>query len=225
VRIYLNQFQMGRHLLQCTKLDNKENQAFLLKVTANNSAFWMFLKVRQNCTLESLDSFLRDVWLECCGHLSHFIIDGTYYEKTIVEGFEDGSLTMKGKIKNILHHKMRFSYEYDYGSTTVLRLEVHHIINDDSHMRKPIVLLARNNPIKIACDSCKNTATSICAMCMYDDSGFLCRSCVKKYVCDDCDDEPSFLPVLNSPRMGVCAYNGNASNSSPRYVWVLDDSK
>ncbi len=35
---------------------------------------WMELGVRADTTLHKLDSFLRSVWLECCGHLSHFDI-------------------------------------------------------------------------------------------------------------------------------------------------------
>lgn len=193
-------------MVKCTNLDNRENQAFLLKVTGNNSAFWLFLKVNQNCTLDSLDDFLRNIWLECCGHMSHFIINGTCYEKTPIDMSPDDK-TMQVLARDVLYHKMRFSYEYDYGSTTKLRLDVHSIINDDSSTAKP-VLLARNNPVKIDCDSCKNNASLICEICMYEGGGFLCEVCAKKHKCENCDDEASFLPVLNSPRMGVCAYEG-----------------
>ena len=197
---------MGRHLIQCTTLDNRENQAFLLKVSAYDSNFWLFLKVNQDCTLDSLDNFLRDIWLECCSHMSHFIIDGAYYEKTSVDPTPEEK-TMNVLARDVLHHKMRFSYEYDYGSTTQLQLDVHSIINDDDSTTKP-VLLARNNDIKIDCDSCQGAATQICEICVHDGAGLLCKSCVKNHKCEDCDDEPSFLPVLNSPRMGVCAYEG-----------------
>jgi len=198
---------MGGHLVKCTNLDNRENQAFLLKVTGNNSAFWLFLKVNQNCTLDSLDDFLRNIWLECCGHMSHFIINGTCYEKTPIDMSPDDK-TMQVLARDVLYHKIRFSYEYDYGSTTKLRLDVTSIINDDDSSTAKPVLLARNNDIKIDCDSCQGTASLICEICMYEGGGFLCKSCVKNHKCEDCDDEPSFLPVLNSPRMGVCAYDG-----------------
>ena len=128
---------MGKHLVKCTKLDNNESQAFLLKVTNDESSFWLFLKVNQDCTLESIDDFLRNIWLECCDHMSHFIINGTHYERFLVDGFTDSSKSMQVLAKDVLHHNIRFSYEYDYGDTTSLQLLVHSVINDDNFAVKP----------------------------------------------------------------------------------------
>jgi hypothetical protein len=38
--------------------------------------FWLDLEMRGPATLEKLDSYLRAIWLECCGHLSKFTIGG-----------------------------------------------------------------------------------------------------------------------------------------------------
>jgi hypothetical protein len=38
--------------------------------------FWLDLEMRGSATLEKLDQYLRAIWLECCGHLSEFIIGG-----------------------------------------------------------------------------------------------------------------------------------------------------
>ena len=38
--------------------------------------YWMHLEVTGSTTLATLDRFLRDTWLECCGHLSAFEIGG-----------------------------------------------------------------------------------------------------------------------------------------------------
>ena len=35
--------------------------------------------MKAKSTLEELDDFLRGAWLECCGHLSDFEIDGITY--------------------------------------------------------------------------------------------------------------------------------------------------
>src|SRR6266567_6711529 len=45
-----------------------------------NLQYWMHLEVSAAETLETLDSFLRDTWLECCGHLSAFKIGEVTYE-------------------------------------------------------------------------------------------------------------------------------------------------
>src|SRR6266487_2547212 len=41
--------------------------------------YWMHLEMPTDATLVDLDSFLRDIWLECCGHLSAFRIGTTDY--------------------------------------------------------------------------------------------------------------------------------------------------
>ena len=43
-------------------------------------ADWMHLEIPVEATLRDLDQFLRDIWLECCGHLSAFTIGSTQYE-------------------------------------------------------------------------------------------------------------------------------------------------
>ncbi len=40
-----------------------------------NAAYWMNLEIPASATLQDLDSFLRGIWVECCGHLSSFEID------------------------------------------------------------------------------------------------------------------------------------------------------
>ena len=46
-----------------------------LRVTAAMSpAHWLDLEIRDDAKLESLDQFLRHIWLECRGHRSQFSI-------------------------------------------------------------------------------------------------------------------------------------------------------
>jgi hypothetical protein len=49
---------------------------------AYSPIFWMDVEMKANSTLEELDGFLRGEWLECCGHLSDFDIDGITYTVT-----------------------------------------------------------------------------------------------------------------------------------------------
>ena len=78
---------MTRHLLSCTEREkflNKENiqdmrdKVFLIQ--AKNGPFFIYFEVNATAQLKEVDSFLRDVWLECCGHLSSFKIDGINYD-------------------------------------------------------------------------------------------------------------------------------------------------
>src|SRR6266571_7585117 len=41
--------------------------------------YWMHLEMPVDATLIDLDDFLRDTWLECCGHLSEFKIGKASY--------------------------------------------------------------------------------------------------------------------------------------------------
>lgn len=40
--------------------------------------------------------------------------------------------------------------------------------------------------------------------CIYYDEGYYCKECAPKHECG----EQMMLPVLNSPRTGVCGYDG-----------------
>src|SRR5947209_15995830 len=44
-----------------------------------NPQYWMHLEIPASEPLFTLDRFLRDVWVECCGHLSAFEIGGISY--------------------------------------------------------------------------------------------------------------------------------------------------
>ena len=95
------------------------------------------------------------------------------------------------------------SYEYDYGTTTELKLKV--ISEREVEAKgKAIQVLARNTPPLILCNVCGKPATEVCAQCIYDDEGWLCDDCAEEHECG----EEMLLPVVNSPRVGMCAYTG-----------------
>ena len=73
--------------------------------------------------------------------------------------------------------------------------------------KERVGILARNNPPEINC-GCGKDAEWVCAICLEENMGKDC------YFCDECADEHEcgeemFLPVVNSPRMGVCGYEGS----------------
>jgi hypothetical protein len=75
-----------------------------------------------------------------------------------------------------------------------------------SSARRGVELLARNEPLGILCRECKaKPATQICTDCQsQEDDSWLCDACVAKHACDP----EMLLPVVNSPRAGVCGYCG-----------------
>jgi hypothetical protein len=38
------------------------------------SGYWLHLHADERATFKTLDTFLRKLWLECCGHMSEFFI-------------------------------------------------------------------------------------------------------------------------------------------------------
>ena len=166
--------------------------------------YCMYLEASANASLKDVDQFLRNKWLECCGHLSMFIIGGKTYDSHPDPYFmPEGSRDMKVKLKDLLSEELEFMYEYDFGSTTELALKVMSI-SLGVKRKERIVLMARNLPPVFACVECGEPATQLCAECSYKELALYCDECCKEHECG----EDMMLPVVNSPRMGVCAYCG-----------------
>ncbi len=192
---------LTKHLKLClTKhLDRKgktrTNELFYIVVSDTyDSAYFLHLLLQGNTTLEYLDNFLRDIWLECCGHLSAFM-----YERF------GNEINMKRKIKDVFEPGSKLSYEYDFGSTTALTIKAIDVYYGSTDKNKKIQIVARNAQPLIPCDNCgQGQAIWICAECQWNESGWLCERCAEDHECGD----EMLLPVVNSPRTGVCGYTG-----------------
>lgn len=280
--------------------------------------YWMHLEMPAEATLADLDDFLRDTWLECCGHLSAFQIGKTSYssqtEEMIWDFNETGAATeavgekdgmqeapedeeeeeeeddatpfdainavverlhaefgpdftavpaaqMEAKITGMLTTEaaaegitlppevlpeigrlvqllqsgvldymlndpyqeqdmdvelgealkvgQKFSYEYDFGSTTDLALRVvgeREGAMTEEEQEELVHVLARNEEPVILCRDCGKPATKVVSGYFYAGEGALCDACVKK----NGEDDEMLLPVVNSPRVGVCGYTGGS---------------
>ena len=171
---------------------SEKEKIFLIKVYMGKY-FWLYLEINGSSSLEKLDSFLRYVWVECCDHMSQFIINGERYSS---------DRGMNKVIHRTLPEGTEFNYEYDFGSTTELEGKV--ISFRKGKLKEDIRLLARNHlPADILCVRCKKTPDVICSIC----NDFYCEGCQKNH--DGCCEGEEFMfPVVNSPRMGICGYTG-----------------
>ena len=185
---------MSAHLEECAdSSENPESAQKLVRLRidyANNARYWIFLDVRADTTLQHLDSFLRKLWLECCGHMSAFRIDQEELAMNIAIGTAFKSTNTK------VH------YEYDFGSTTLLTGSVVRR-RVGSIGKAPVRLLARNAPLAFTCRKCASPATVVCPFCLK--GGLFCDAHADAHVHAK---EEAYLPVVNSPRMGVCGYTG-----------------
>ena len=169
----------------CEKAEKTEKYFELLLYGAYNKDYWLIIQIKENATLDDLDRFIRDIWVECCGHLSVFEIDGVSYER---------------------------EPDDDFGSTTEIMVKVLDHYSAQKQNEK-VVILSRNNPPQFACSICGNQkATWINAFRIYDEDLFWCEECVNKLEegeLEAYENDVCFLPITNSPRMGVCGYEGS----------------
>ena len=167
--------------------------------------YWIILLVKKNTTLEAIDSILRYIWLECCGHLSAFTIYGEDY--TSFPDDELGGKSMKTRLGKLFSVGLEGEYIYDYGDSTYLTFKVIDLVPFNPKGDKNVEIVAQNDPPEILCSVCGEPATQICLECLYEndvEEPFFCDACFEEH---ECDEEMS-LPVVNSPRMGQCAYMG-----------------
>ena len=180
-------------------------------------AYWLIIEMPDTAKLSDLDRFLRDIWLECCGHLSCFTIGEDNYEVMPREDWWCGRKpkSMNYTLKKVLAPEMIFAYEYDFGSSTDLCIEVKGYRSGKQGKEK-VTILSRNRMPKICCGQCgKKPAVWVNPMEFYNynEDPFWCEDCFLKADEKGETDMEYFLHVCNSPRMGVCAYEGSAAYS------------
>ncbi len=190
---------LTKHVKSCLtkRLYNQHGIPYLYIVVRSsfNHDYFFHLLLSPTTTLKDLDAFLRNYWLECCGHVSAFAFERWGEE-----------IPMSRKVNKVLSPGKTLEYQYDFGSTTELQIKCIADITAVAKGKKKIQVLSRNTQPIIPCDACgKFPATRICTACQWDGAGWLCEKCAPGH---DCGEEMYFLPVVNSPRTGVCAYDG-----------------
>jgi len=117
---------------------------------------------------------------------------------------EDRSLDVP--LEKALKVGQKFTYEYDFGSTTELNLRV--ISERDGVVQEgeeddSVTILARNVPPVILCKVCGKPATKVVGGYFNVEENAYCNKCARRS-----EDSDMMLPVVNSPRVGVCGYTG-----------------
>ncbi len=201
---------VGKHLEKCPKwlehLQAAETSSrptetlWRLRVQdAYNKDYWLELEMAGSATLDKLDKYLRAIWLECCGHLSKFTIGGW-------SGMDIGKARKADAIFGagpVLRHL------YDFGTTSETDIRVLGARDGKMLSKHPITLLARNIQPDALCQVCGQPASWLCIECIYEEegTGYLCEEHVEEHP-HEAYGEP--MGVYNSPRMGMCGYDGPA---------------
>ncbi len=230
---------MTRHLnTHLEKMDESKmnEKSYHLKIERNpkygKDSYFLNLLVSDKAKFEDIDHFLRGIWLECCGHLSSFTdVETAKNSRNRPFSFDFfnpksfnadyGELDTTKKVSKTCYDGQKIIYEYDFGTTTSLLITVASILPIKS--REKVTLLSRNEPLEIYCHSCKTApATEICSIHIHDESdSVFCKKCAKKHAktCEDFADYAN-AKVVNSPRMGECAYEGGTIDVERDGVFV-----
>lgn len=201
---------MSRHLQTCVqrreavasvnqKRGKKQSLYHLQVQDAWGGDFWLHLEMPGSATLENLDSYLRAIWLECCGHLSQFSLGGWGSDK----------IPMSTRVSGIFEPGVELTHIYDFGTSSETLVKGVSVREGKAIIRRPVVLMARNDQPEVSCMECDQPASFLCMECLYeyDEPGMLCDEHVQTHPHDDYG-EP--VALVNSPRLGMCGYVGPA---------------
>ena len=166
---------------------------------ARDKDFWLDLEMRGSAILDKLDKYLRAIWLECWDHLSMFTIGG----------WQGDEIANSRKVDTIFEPGLVLCHLYDFGTTSETDIKVVGFREGKATSKRPITLLARNLMPEAVCQECGQPAKWLCIECLYeeDKTGQLCDDHVEEHPHEEYG-EP--MPLLNSPRTGMCGYGGPA---------------
>ena len=193
-----NSRSIMNHLSKCEVKNESKNKKYsksmiLLIEGKYSPEYWLVIKAKPDITMKRIDKFIKDIWIECCGHLSSFS-----------DGHSD--IGMNRKLDQVFEKGYKIDYIYDYGTSTEISLSLLEEIEDFND--KGIQVLLRNKEIDYKCSYCNKKAEAICPFCADEDEGLLCSACIKNHKCIQDEGEDVLLPLVNSPRAGVCGYTG-----------------
>ncbi len=164
-------------------------------------------------------------------YMASALQEGTLAEALGELEAEEDEADMDVELGEILNVGDKFSYTYDFGSSTKLSLRVlsqregrmlmppadmdeDEVLDegeeaeeddDDDESQMTIVVMAHNEPPALACHICGKPAVQITSAEEFTPVAevVLCAKCSSEY-----DDPDELLPIVNSPRVGVCGYTG-----------------
>jgi len=168
---------------------------------AGQSEFWLDLEMRGTAPLQDLDDYLRAIWLECCGHLSRFSIGR----------WGGNEISMRRKVGEVFEPGVELTHIYDFGTSSETLVKSVGLREGRSTTSHPIALMVRNLPPIYKCTVCERSATWLCMECVIEKNewGTLCNSHVRKHPHHNYGDP---VPLMNSPRLGLCGYDGPAES-------------
>jgi hypothetical protein len=201
---------MARHVAACPQRQAQlakaeqsnrkpETLYYLRMQDAYGGDFWLDLEVRGSAKLKDIDTYLRAIWLECCGHLSRF---------SFGRGWGD-EIAKSRPVDAVFHGDVELTHIYDFGTSSETRIKPISRRTGIPLTARPMALMARNVMPEAQCMECGQPASHLCTECMIEEeaSGLLCPQHASTHPHENYG-EP--IELVNSPRLGMCGYTGPA---------------
>jgi hypothetical protein len=209
---------------------------YVLKIVDNErpQTYFSFITAPSNLSLKDLDTFLKAFWCYCCSHMSCFINLTTQkqyfpylYNNSSFPNYVNHDLMSNFSIDDVFNPASSSSssfpsliYEYDFSEnrTTLFISVVEKIVTTCPKNR--FTVLIQNDEPHYCCENCFSESHGF----EEKEASIYCSNCCKAY-CNNCFkrnntehlqqcDSSSFLPIVNSPRVGKCCYQGQSVFSS-----------
>lgn len=201
---------VAKHLAACSKrrlaMDVAElwkgdpETLYHLRVRdAYQGEYWLDLEMAGSRTLKHLDFYLREIWLECCGHLSQFTTGG----------WQGSKVAMSRKIEQVFAAGIELTHIYDFGTSSETLIKPVGTRIGKPTTPRPIALMARNVMPEAQCIKCEHPAAWLCIECVIEEDvwGVLCDKHAKTHPHENYGE---LIKLVNSPRLGMCGYVGPA---------------
>lgn len=182
------------------KKTKRETLYYLRIQDAWRKEFWLDLEMRGAGTLQDLDHYLRHIWLDCCGHMSSFS----------VKAWQGDEIPFSRTISEVFAPNTELTHIYDFGTSSETLVKAIATRDGAPTTTRPITLMVRNLMPEARCiEECGETATWLCMECLIEEQqwGTLCDTHAATHPHDDYG-EP--IRLVNSPRLGMCGYDGPA---------------
>jgi len=190
--------EYSKHLIDCICEKEKNNSGYLIEFTSKSpitkKKYFIYAIFGLYCTFEDINLFLREEWCDCCQHLSTFDVIILENNKKLKVMDIDFDINI-----SIFENAEKFIYEYDMGTPTIVEFKIIKKLNSNISDSK-IDIIFQNKPHILKCE-CNNNAKYT-----YLDT-LLCDECY-----DDIDCEEQIDILVNSPRTGICGYEGKTIN-------------
>jgi hypothetical protein len=124
----------------------------------------MHFEVPGSARLANVDRFLRETWLECCGHLSAFTIEGKEYLSDLGdENYDEDVEDMDVRVDAVLQRGSKFHHLYDFGTAPSSH-------SRSSRAAKHILGIANQTAWEkrtpsMPCAACGNVSVWVCPQC------------------------------------------------------------